>query len=79
MIEEDEEQLDHDDIIVEYGSFLNDTPLQKHEEEVAVEDELMDDLGDAIHDAQRECGSKKEKIKFHLMLDDHNKLLYPTA
>jgi len=49
MMEEDEEQLDHDDIIAKYG--LNDTPLQKLEEEVSVEDELADELGDAIRDA----------------------------
>ena len=75
MIEEDEEeQLDHDNIIAEYGSFLNDTLLQKLEEEVAVEDELTDDLGDVIRDAQREYESKKEKIKFEHMLKDHQDL-----
>jgi hypothetical protein len=36
MMEEDEEQLDHDDIITEYGSFLNDTPLQKLEDNAKV-------------------------------------------
>jgi hypothetical protein len=51
MEEDEEEQLDHDDIIAEYGYFLNDTPFQKLEEEAAVEDELMDNLGDAIRDA----------------------------
>jgi hypothetical protein len=80
MMEEDEEkQLDHNDIITEYGSFLNDTPLHKLEEEVVVEDELTDDIGDTICDAQRECESKKDKIKFEHMLEDHNKLLYPTT
>ena len=49
------------------------------EEEVAAEDEPDDDLGQAIRDAQRECGSEKEKIKFERMLEDHKKLLYPTA
>jgi hypothetical protein len=48
------------------------------EEEVAAEDELIDDLGQAIRDAQRECESEKEKIKFEHMLEDHKKLLYPT-
>jgi hypothetical protein len=26
-----------------------------------------------------ECESEKEKIKFECMLEDHKKLLYPTA
>jgi hypothetical protein len=49
------------------------------EEEVAAEYELVDDLGQAIRDAQRECKSKKEKIKFERILEDHKKLLYPTC
>ena len=49
------------------------------EEGVAAEDEPADDLGQAIHDAQRECESDKEKIKFERMLEDHKKLLYPTC
>ena len=48
-------------------------------EEVVVEDEPADDLGQAIRDAQRECESDKEKIKFERMLEDHKKLLYPTT
>ena len=42
-------------------------------EEVAAEDEPADDLVQAIHDAQRECESEKEKIKFERMLEDHKK------
>jgi len=38
-----------------------------------------DALGDAIRDAQRDCESEKEKAKFERMLEDHSKLLYPTA
>ena len=48
-------------------------------EEVGVEDEPADDLGQAIHDTQRECESEKEKIKFERMLEDHKKLLYQTC
>ena len=70
MEEGEEEQCDDDDIITEYGAF---------EEEVGVEDEPADDLGQAIRDAQRECESEKEKIKFDRMLEDHKKLLYPTC
>ena len=53
--------------------------MGKAEEEVVAEDEPADDLGQAISDAQRECESEKEKIKFERMLEDHKKLLYPTA
>jgi len=49
------------------------------QEEVAAEDELNDDLGNAIWDAQREAESEKDKIKFECMLEDHKKLLYPTC
>ena len=48
-------------------------------EEVGAEEEPADDLGQAIRDAQRECESEKEKIKFDRMLEDHKKLLYPTC
>ena len=49
------------------------------EEEVAAEDESADDLCQVIRDTQRECESEKEKIKFEQMLEDHQKLLYPTC
>ena len=76
MKEGEEEQWDDDDIIAKYGAF-NDTTMGEAEE-VVVEDEPANDLGQAIHDAQRECESEKEKIKFERMLKDHKKLLYPT-
>jgi hypothetical protein len=38
-----------------------------------------DSLGDVIRDAQRDCESDKEKAKFDRMLEDHKKLLYPSA
>ena len=78
MEEGEEEQWDNDDIIAEYGAF-NDTTMGEAEEEVVVEDEPADDLGQAIRDAQRECESEKEKIKLEHMLEDHKKLLYPTC
>ena len=82
MEEDDEEEGDDDNIIfrgfAEYGAF-DDTAMGEAEEEVAVEEEPTDDLGQAIRDAQRECESDKEKIKFERMLEDHKKLLYPTC
>ena len=40
--------------------------------------QLMNALGDAIRDVQRDCESEN-KAKFERMLEDHGKLLYPTA
>jgi hypothetical protein len=87
MEEDEEEEGDDDNIIIrgfaEYDAF-DDTTMGEAEEEVVakeevvVEDEPADDLGQAICDAQRECESEKEKIKFKHMLEDHKKLLYPT-
>ena len=77
-MEEGEEQWDDDDIIAEYDAF-NDTAMGEAEEEEGAEDEPADDLGQAIRDAQRECESEKEKIKFEHMPEDHKKLLYPTC
>jgi hypothetical protein len=61
----------------EYGAF-DDTVMGEAEEEVAAEEEVepVDDLGQAILDAQRECEGDKGKIKFERMLEDHRKLLY---
>ena len=82
MEEDEEEEGDDDNIIIrgfaEYGAF-DDTAIWEAEEEVAAEDELADDLGLAIRDAQRDCESEKENIKFERMLEDHKKLLYPTC
>jgi hypothetical protein len=73
MEEDDKEEGDGDNIIIhgfaEYDAF-DDTAMGEAEEEVAteeevaVEDEPADDLGQSIRDAQRECESEKEKIKF---------------
>jgi hypothetical protein len=62
--------------IAEYGAF-DDIAMAEAEEEVAVKKEVesIDDLSQAILDAQRECESDKEKIKFEHMLEDHRKLL----
>jgi hypothetical protein len=51
--------------------------MGKDEEEAP--DEPADDLGRAIADAQRDCKSEKDRLKFDRMLEDHNKLLYPNC
>ena len=38
-----------------------------------------DDLRRVIVDAQRECESEREKLKFDRMLEDHKKGLYPNC
>ena len=79
--EEEEEEGDDDNIIIhgfaKYGAF-DDTTMGKVEEVVAIEDELVDDLGRGIRDLQRKSESEKEEIKFERMLEDHKKLLYQT-
>jgi hypothetical protein len=77
-MEDGEEEEDDDNIpgFTKYGAF-DDTAMGEAEEEVVAEDEPVDDLGQAIHDAQRDCESQKERINFQCMLEDHKKLLYP--
>jgi hypothetical protein len=65
-------------VFAEYGAF-DDIVMGEAEEEVAAEGEPADDLSQAIRDAQRECESEKEKIKFERMLEDYKKLLYLTC
>ena len=78
--EEEEEELDHVDIIAQYGGFDDAAMGGDDEEEIAAEDNQGDDaFGDAICDAQKESESEKEKTKFERMLKDHRKLLYPTT
>jgi len=80
--EEEDEELDHTDIIAQYGAFDDDAMGADDEEDAAAAGDAgadVDALGDAIRDAQRECESEKEKAKFKRMLDDHKKLLYLTT
>ena len=60
-----------------------DTAMEDNEEEGQGEerapDEPVDDLGQVISDARRGCDTEKERLQFEQMLQDHNKLLYPTC
>ena len=80
MEEGEEEQLERDDIIAQYGDF-GDTAMWEAEDEAGAEGTHVEDdaLGDVIRDAQKDCESEKEKTKFDHMLQDHKKLLYPSA
>jgi hypothetical protein len=56
--------------------------MEEVKEEADAENSIAKDddaLGDVIHDAQRDCESEKDKAKFDQMLEDHKKLLYPSA
>ena len=80
MEEGEEEQLEPDDIIAQYTDF-GDTAMGEAEDEAGAEGAPVEDdaLGDVIRDAQKDCQSEKEKTKFEHMLEDHKKLLYPSA
>ena len=60
-----------------------DTAMEDNEEEGQGEeqapDETVDDLGRVISNAKRDCDTDKERSQFEQMLQDHNKLLYPTC
>jgi hypothetical protein len=56
--------------------------MEEVEEEADAENNITEDddaLGDFIRNTQRDCESEKEKAKFDQMLEDHKKLLYPSA
>ena len=73
MEEGEEEQLEPDDI--------RDTAMGEAEDEADAKGAPVEDdaLCDVIRDAQKDCESKKEKTKFGHMLEDHKKILYPSA
>jgi len=61
--------------MVSTGAFDDDTATEEPEAEVA-ENEPTDNLVQALRSTQEDCESKKERIKFQQMLEDHRKLLY---
>jgi len=78
MEEGEEEQVDPDDVFSQYCDFA----MEEDEEEADTENTIAEDddaLGDVIRDAQRDCESEKEKAKLDQMLEDDNKLLYPST
>ena len=71
--DEEDEELDHTDIIARYGVFDDDAMEGDDEEDAAAAEDMAADadaLGDTIRDAQRECKSEKENAKFERMLED---------
>ena len=76
MLEDNEEEEDDDNypMFPEYGH----TATGEAEDQEAP-DVPDDDLRRVIVDAQRECESEREKLKFDRMLEDHRKGLYPNC
>lgn len=60
------------------GGAFADTAMGEFEEEVA-EEGPIDDLGQALRDAQKDCESVKKSKKFERMLEDHKTLLHPDC
>nr|XP_051212532.1 uncharacterized protein LOC127330319 [Lolium perenne] len=82
MMEDNDEEEEDDD---GYPNFPN-TMISAEgnednevEEQEAPDEPTDDDLGRAIADARRECETEKERLAFDKMIEDHNKLLYPTC
>ena len=73
---EDNEEEEEDD---NYHGFSGYGDTSMGEAEGEAHDEPTDDLGRTIVDARRDCESEKEREKFDKMLEDNNKLLYPTC
>ena len=68
MMEDNEEEEDDDNYVPpEYG----DAATGEAEDQEEPDDVPDDDLRRVIVDAQRECESEKEKLKFDRMLEDH--------
>jgi hypothetical protein len=82
MEDNDEEENDDDNYRSMFHEYA-DTAMEDNEEEGQGEerapDEPVDDLGRVISDARRGCDIEKERLQFVQMLQDHNKLLYPTC
>ncbi|KAM0846372.1 hypothetical protein ACQ4PT_055707 [Festuca glaucescens] len=87
MMEDNEEEEDDDSypMFPEYGDtakggfFPSEGNEDNEAEDQEAPDEPADDLGRAIADARRECETENERLNFDQMLEDHNKLLYPTC
>ena len=78
MMEDNKEEEDDDNYHPMYPEH-GDTAAGEAEDQEAPDDVPDDDLRRVIVDAQRECESEKEKLKFDRMLEDHKKRLYPNC
>ena len=70
---EDNEEEDFDDHFsgnAGIGAFDDDIPMEESEVDVA-ENDLSDDLGQALHNVQADCESETERLKFQKLLEKH--------
>jgi hypothetical protein len=83
MMEDNNEEENDDDKYQSMFSKCVDTTMEDNEEEGHGEerapDEPADDLGRVISDARPGYDTEKKRLHFEQMLQDHNKLLYPTC
>ncbi|KAK1646774.1 hypothetical protein QYE76_064579 [Lolium multiflorum] len=82
MMEDNEEEEEDDDgypNFPEYDDTAEGNEDNEVEDQEAPDEPADDDLGRAISDARRECETEKERLAFDKMIEDHNKLLYPTC
>jgi hypothetical protein len=61
------------------GQDFTDTLMEDADEEEIPEDGHVDDLGQVLKNAQRDCENDNEKAKLCRMIEDHRKLLYPDC
>jgi hypothetical protein len=80
VMEENEDEED-DNNIPDWatGQDFADTLMEDADEEEIPEDGHVDDLGQVLKDAQRDCEKDNEKAKLRRMIEDHRKLLYPDC
>jgi hypothetical protein len=61
------------------GQDFADTLMEDVDVEEIPEDDHVDDLGQVLKDAQRDCENDNEKAKLRHMIEDHRKILYPDC
>jgi hypothetical protein len=61
------------------GQDFADTLMEDADEEKRSEDGHVDDLGQVLKAAQRDCEKDNEKAKLCRMIENHRKLLYPDC
>nr|ABA97662.1 transposon protein, putative, CACTA, En/Spm sub-class [Oryza sativa Japonica Group] len=76
-MEEDEVE---DDNIPDFAQYVGFEGNQTGEEEIAADgNDVADDLGQMLQDANEDCESEKEAHKLDKMLEDHTTSLYPDC
>jgi hypothetical protein len=79
MEENEDEENDNNIPELAAGQDFADTLMEDDDKEEISEDGHVDDLGQVLKDAQRDCENDNEKAKLRRMIEDHIKLLYPDC